>query len=222
MIYIAIACGVIHFLSLVLGHRELAILAALTVIILEVWPKTPRSGVRGTICGLRSSSYNMWYDPSIKQDFSATLLAWHLPSIDASMVSLENRNRWVEDRVALVREFTQATEPDAVFLSRQYHDLIIVYGERSALLYTLFATPDPISQTYLLEEYEPRLVEVVSKLLASGIPVYVVIEPKGRIFLQGPINPYPILSVHFRMIPFRTETDPVIYQVDFIETGPKA
>jgi len=139
--------------------------------------------------------------------------AWHWPSVQTTLVQLERRNRYVESRVALVREFTQATEPDAVFLSREYHDLIIIYGRRSALLYPMLVTVDPVSMRYQLSDYEAKLVEAVSKLLANGVPVYIVVEPEGRSFLQGPIDPYPIISRHFGLVPFRTEIEPVIYRV---------
>jgi len=141
------------------------------------------------------------------------IVAWHAPSVRTTLLNLERRNRYVETQVALVKEFTQATEPDAVFLSREYHDLIILYGQRSALLYPMLVTADNVSQRYQLSDYETRLVETVDKLLENDVPVYVVVEPEGRSFLQGPIDPYPILSRHFGLVPFRTEIEPVIYRV---------
>jgi hypothetical protein len=143
----------------------------------------------------------------------AIILAWHSPSIRTSLVKLNRRNRRIENRVALVRKFTQATEPNAVFLSREYHDLIILYGERSALQYSMIPTPDPSSRTYRLSDYEPKLVEVVGRLLEKETPVYIVVEPEARSFRQGPINPYPILSAHFEMVPFQTRKEPTIYEV---------
>lgn len=171
MIYLAIAFGVVRVLRLLTRRQELALVAAVPLIV----------------------------------------AAWHFPSIDSSLVQLGRRNQRTETRVALVREFTEPTEADAVFISREYHDLIILYGQRSALNYTMFAKADPLSRTYDLSDYERKLVETVSKLLESDTPVYIVVEPDTRSFRQGPVDPYPILSAHFRLRAFRT--DPAIHQV---------
>jgi 4-amino-4-deoxy-L-arabinose transferase-like glycosyltransferase len=141
------------------------------------------------------------------------LLAWHWPSLEATLTQLENRNRYVETQVTTVTEFTQGKEPNAVFLSREYHDWIILYGRRSALLYSMLAEADSVSQRYQLFDYESKLVGVVSKLIEHDTPVYVVVEPKRRSFIQGPIDPYPILSKHFDLIPSQGDTDPAIYRV---------
>ncbi len=129
------------------------------------------------------------------------IATWHLPAIRTSLVKLDRRNGRNEARVALVRKFTEMTEGNAVFLSREYQSHIILYGQRSVLHYSMIATPDPASQSYEISGYEAKLVELVNELLENGLPVYVVVEPEDRVFRQGPIDPYPILSAHFQMVP---------------------
>ncbi len=138
---------------------------------------------------------------------------WHLPFIQRSLVELERRDRYVANRVALAIKFAQRTEPNAVFMSREYHDLIILYGQRSALHYPMVATPDPTVANFQFADYERRPVQITHALLTNDVPVYIIPERPGRFFVQGAIEPYPILSAHFDLSPIRVQDDLVIYQV---------
>jgi hypothetical protein len=163
-----------------------------------------------------------WGDAAVTISLPLVLLAWHVPSLGDSLVVLARQNRRIERQVATVERFTQGTEPGAVFLSREYHDLIVLYGGRSVLHYPSLVPPDPVSGTYHTTEYEAKLVQAVQRLLERGIPVYVVVEPEERTFLEGPIDPYPILAVHFEMAPVQTRREPVIYRVLLppVDAGP--
>jgi hypothetical protein len=81
--------------------------------------------------------------------------------------------------------------------------MIILYGKRSALYYAMLAPPDSTSQSYQLTGYESRLISVIDKLLATKTPVYIIKEPDELTLKQGPIDPYPVLAKHFKLVPVR-------------------
>lgn len=142
---------------------------------------------------------------------AALVLAWHIPGFSTSQQKLAARNADAEAVVSLVQGLVSATEPDAVFLSHKYHDMIILYGKRSALYYSLLATSDPVSQSYRLADYESQLIRVVDELLKTETPVYVIKEPDDLRFNQGPLDPYPILVTHFALA--QVWADPPAYRV---------
>jgi hypothetical protein len=136
-------------------------------------------------------------------------LLWQIPNFSTSHQAILNRNAHGRAVVSLVRELTRETEPDAVFVSHTYHDMIIFYGNRSALYYAMLAKPDPISHSYQVAEYESRLVTVVNTLLDAQVPIYLIKEPEHLTLKQGPaIDPYPILARQFELV-FIRDTPPV-------------
>lgn len=140
------------------------------------------------------------------------LLIWYAPQAEQTRQALLARNRSAQNVVAKVESIAAAAEPNAVFLSHRYHDLLILYGRRSALYYALLAPPDPASGSYQVEGFEERLVEAVDQLLAQDKSVYVIREPQGLRLRQGPIDPFPILAAHFSLIP--QASDHSLYRVE--------
>jgi hypothetical protein len=140
------------------------------------------------------------------------LLIWYLPQANQTGQALLARNRSARNVAARVESIAAGVEPNAVFLSRRYHDLLILYGQRSALHYALLAPPDPDSGSYQVEGYEGRLVEVVGQLLAQDKPVYVIPEAEGLQLREGLIEPFPILSTHFTLT--LQVADPPVYRVE--------
>jgi len=119
---------------------------------------------------------------------------------------LVERNKAILAKVRLVQDYTQSTEPNAVFLSYLENDLIIYYGHRTALTYRRIPTPDNILRGYRLEELEPRLVESVDYLLKHDVPVYYIKD------LPTPLwDSLAILERHYTLSRYRDQ--PEVYRI---------
>jgi hypothetical protein len=131
------------------------------------------------------------------------LLSLRLPQ---QINALEGRNHYSTTTAATVRDFTTASEKDAVFLSYVYNDHIIFYGQRSVLNYRRIPPSDPEAGRYRWELLEPRLTDVVTRLLDEGKPVY---------YIEDKTPPYAdslaILQRHFTLA--RVSENPIIYRV---------
>lgn len=134
-----------------------------------------------------------------------------LPTWSATTQHLTGRSRHGEVMVARAETIVRDTEPNAIFLSQQYHDLIMYYGHRTALFYSLLTVPGGAATQAAWDKYAERLDSVVSQVLEDGTPVYLVKEPDTVHFRQGPIDPYPILSAAFNLQ--LTNQDPPVYRV---------
>lgn len=137
------------------------------------------------------------------------LIVWHLPKLQETQRSLAGRDRQAHNMVDQARSLASAAAPNAVFLSHRYNDLIIMYGQRSALYYALMAPPDPTTQSYQTDQYPAQLVSSVEKLIDQGKPVYLVKEPSSKTLLRGALDPYPILAAHFTL----DEVQPEVYEI---------
>ena len=73
-----------------------------------------------------------------------------------------------------VKQLVADTDSDAVFLAYGANDAIAYYGQRVTLFYRRIPSFDPATDTYHWDELEPRLVEVVERLLEQGESVYYV------------------------------------------------
>ena len=134
-----------------------------------------------------------------------------LPTWTDTTKELTDRNTHGEIVADRVLDIVKDTEPNSVWLSHRYHDTIIFYGQRTALYYALLAPPDRARQTYQLEGYDSRLIEVVDKLLEQKTPVYVIKESPDLHLRQGPIDPYPLLAAHYKLE--QHPGNPSIYRV---------
>lgn len=134
-----------------------------------------------------------------------------LPTLPGITRELTGRNAHGKAIVARVMNIVGASEPDSVWLSQKYHDVIILYGQRTALFYALLAPPNRARQAYDVAEYPARLIAVVDQLLQRQTPVYLIKEPPDLKFRQGPIDPYPVLAEHYALDQVRN--DPPVYRV---------
>ena len=107
---------------------------------------------------------------------------------------LRTRNKNSAATVALVRDLTDDLEPEAVVLSYVYNDLVIVYGDRSALNYRRIPASDPALGRYRLEMLEPCLVGSINRLLARSVPVYYFADAQPPYW-----DSLAILQRHFRL-----------------------
>lgn len=88
--------------------------------------------------------------------------------------ALKNRNAAAARQVQLVRTLVEDSEPDAVFLAYNWNDLILYQGKRLTFFYRRIPLWDAAMNTWRWDQFEPRIVEVVTRLLDRGIPVYYV------------------------------------------------
>jgi len=120
---------------------------------------------------------------------------------------LAERNQAILAKVRLVQDYTQSTEPNAVFLAYYENDLIIYYGHRTSLTYRRIPTPDIALRRYRLEELEPRLVESIDYLLQHDVPVYYIKD------LSVPLwDSLAILERHYTLSRYRDQ--PEIYRIE--------
>lgn len=136
---------------------------------------------------------------------------WTLPTLQDITHELTGRNAHGKAIVARVLSVVNDSEPDSVWLSQKYHDVIILYGRRTALYFALLAPPDPERQVYDVEGYATHLTAVIDALLEQQTPVYLIKESPDVKFRQGPIDPYPVLVEHYALEEVRQ--DPQVYRV---------
>jgi hypothetical protein len=104
---------------------------------------------------------------------SLMLVALGLP-LPERLQGLQERNAAAERHVETARSVVAGSEPDAVFLAYGLNDPIFVHGERTSLYYRRLPPWDAAAGVLRWEQFEPRLVEVVTELLERGVPVYYV------------------------------------------------
>lgn len=129
-----------------------------------------------------------------------------LPNLPDSLHELVERNHRSVAIASYVQSFTSDTPANAVFMSYVYNDWIIYYGQRSVLNYRRIPPSNPQEGRYQIEFLEPRLVDVVNKLLKSGTPVFYVkdMDPSFWGVLE-------ILQTHYTLELYRD--DPQIYRI---------
>jgi hypothetical protein len=123
-----------------------------------------------------------------------------------ALAEVEQRASGTQAQIAYVQKMTQATPPNAVFMSYVYNDLISYYGGRSVLNYRRIPPADAQAGRYKMEILEPCLVAVIGKLLDAGRPVYYV-EDKDPPFWDS----LALLQRHFVLQP--TQHDAKVHQV---------
>jgi hypothetical protein len=101
------------------------------------------------------------------------LVALGLP-LGERLQNLQERNAAAARHVESARSVVQGSEPDAVFLAYSLNDPIFAHGERTTLYYRRLPPWDPAAGVLRWDQFEPRLVEVVTELLERGVPVYYV------------------------------------------------
>jgi 4-amino-4-deoxy-L-arabinose transferase-like glycosyltransferase len=139
------------------------------------------------------------------------VLLWALPTWQGVTQELSGRNAHGKAVVEHIQSIVEDTEPNSVWLSHKYHDVIMFYGQRMALHYALLVPPDRERQRYDIEGYDARLTSIVDELLQQNTPVYIVKEPPDVQFRQGAIDPYPVLASHYTLA--QIHDDPPVYRV---------
>jgi hypothetical protein len=119
---------------------------------------------------------------------------------------VERRASDTQAQIQTLQRMTDATPPNAVFMSYVYNDLISYYGRRSVLNYRRIPPVDIEAKRYKMEVLEPCLVAVIGRLLEAGRPVYYV-EDKVPPFWDS----LAILQRHFVLQ--LTQQEPKVYQI---------
>jgi hypothetical protein len=130
-----------------------------------------------------------------------------LVPLPAHLQDLAERNARDASFVDGVERLVEGSESDAVFLAYGANDAIAYYGRRVTLFYRRIPPWDPAMGTYRWDELEPRLVEVVDRLLEQGKPVYYVQDSDPP--FAGSLD---ILMRHFNMYP-QGEMTPPVYRI---------
>lgn len=134
-----------------------------------------------------------------------------LPVVPNTLLTVNKRNQRETSRVALIQEFTSQTEENSVFLTRRYHDQVILYGHRSAMHFDMIPSLEAKAEHRGEQEFERGLVRVMNTLLEAGIPVYWIPDsPRKR---PDQFELEPVLQTHFRIVPWR-ERGPVINRIE--------
>jgi hypothetical protein len=139
------------------------------------------------------------------------LVALGLPLV-GRLGSLQERNAAAERHVETARSVVAGSAPDAVFLAYGLNDPIFVHGERTSLYYRRLPPWDPAAGVLRWDQFEPRLVEVVTELLERDVPVY---------YVQDSDPPFAdslaILQQHFSVRVVKTS--PPVYEVEARSAG---
>jgi hypothetical protein len=98
-------------------------------------------------------------------------LGFPLPS---RLRALNERNVAAARTIQTVQALVENSEPDAVFLAYGLNDPLLFYGERLSLFYRRISPRDAVTGSLRWDQFEDRLVAVVSELLRLGVPVYYV------------------------------------------------
>ena len=90
------------------------------------------------------------------------------------METLQQRNVAAAREAQIARDLVESSEPSAVFLAYGMNDPIFYSGQRLGLFYRRLPPQDQVTGELRWDALEPRLVEVVTKLLELDVPVYYV------------------------------------------------
>jgi hypothetical protein len=85
---------------------------------------------------------------------------------------LDEEQAWARSSIQQIQALTSQSEPNAVFASYYYNDVIRFYGQRSVLFHRRIPRYDQATRRYDYQNYEPCLVQTIDRLLEHGIPVY--------------------------------------------------
>ena len=87
---------------------------------------------------------------------------------------LKDRNAAAVKQAQVVQTLVKGSEPGAVFLAYNWNDTILYHGKRLTFFYRRIPLWDAEAKSWRWDQFESRMVEVVTQLLDRGIPVYYV------------------------------------------------
>lgn len=128
------------------------------------------------------------------------LLAALLYRVPQNVRALDEARQSAQAEIERALRLIQPTEPDAVILSYVYNDPIVVFGHRSVLTYRHMVPYDVTTGKYQYDQFEPLLVDEISRLLNASTPVYYILDG------NPPWNRSDeVLRRHFELVPVSAE-----------------
>ena len=107
--------------------------------------------------------------------FCAAIGLLFVPVVSYSQ-QIQLRNKANTSIVEQVKHITSQTPENSIWLSSALNDLIIVYGNRSALNYRRMLLADPDTGQFDQDRFEACLVQTIDQLLETDAPVYFILD----------------------------------------------
>lgn len=104
------------------------------------------------------------------------VLLYAASSLPSTLNNLQARNAEGERIATHFRRVANLTEEDAVIISHHGNDYLTYYGNRSTLNSRRIPPADEALDDYDYEYLEPCLVQTIDRLLAQGVPVYILVS----------------------------------------------
>lgn len=159
-----------------------------------------------TVANLLANIPRWLQRPSLGWALSLVGVMGFLYLIPGNWETLTARNNSSRGAIALAESIVAGTEPNAVFLSYTYNDMITLYHNRSVLNYRRIPASDKELERYRTEMLEPCLTGSISRLLSNNIPVYYVEDQKPSYWKS-----LEIIQRHF--ILNKLDGDPAVYRI---------